>query len=133
MYLVLHYMHTCRNLGICSSLECILYSICTDMKPRIAQLMRLNTTKGKRVNIMEAIAPVWKKVGLLMDLDPIGRKVERIEAEHAHKWSGLDICCQEIFKLWLESPDATWGNLIKLLTDSEEGELARQVKDALEL
>jgi len=71
------------------------------MKPRIAQLMRLNTTKGKRVNIMEAIAPVWKKVGLLMDLDPVGRKVERIEAEHAHKWSGLDICCQEIFKLSL--------------------------------
>jgi len=103
------------------------------MKPRMAQLMKLKTTKGERVNIVESITPVWKDVGYLMDLDPEGRKVEHIEAEHAHKQNGLRICCQEMFKLWLDSPDATWQNLIELLVDSERQVLAEQVKDALGL
>ena len=105
----------------------------TDVKPRIAQLMRLKTAKGDRVNIMESIAPVWKKFGFLMDLDSNGQKVNRIEAEHAHKRNGQDICCQELFTLWLDGPDATWGNLIELLVDSEHKELAEKVKDALVL
>jgi len=32
------------------------------------QLMTLKTTKGERI---ESIAPVWKDVGFLMDLDPV--------------------------------------------------------------
>ena len=103
------------------------------MKPRMAQLMKLKSTKGERVNIIESIAPVWQKVGFLMDLDPNGQKVERIEAEHAHKHNGPDTCCREMFKLWLDSPNATWGNLIELLVDSEFKELAGQVKNALGL
>ena len=95
--------------------------------------MKLKTTKGERVNIIQSIASVWQKVGFLMDLDPNGQKVERIEAEHAHKQNGPDTCCREMFKLWLDSPDATWGNLIELLVDSEFKELAGQVKSALGL
>ena len=102
-----------------------------DTKPRMAQLMRLKTTKGEKVNIIESIAPVWKDVGFLMDLDPEGRKVVHIEAEH--RQNGLHVCCREMFKLWLDSPDATWGNLIELLVDSERKQLAEQVKDALGL
>ena len=103
------------------------------MKPRIAQLMKLTTTKGERVNIIEMIAPVWKDVGLLMDLDPNGQKVRNIEAEHAHKHNGLHICCREMFQLWLHSPDANWRNLIELLVDSEHKELAKQVENVLGL
>lgn len=95
--------------------------------------MRLKTTKGVKVNIIESIAPVWKKIGFLMDLDAKGQKVEHIEAEHALKQDGLDICCQEMFKLWLEDPNATWGNLIEILVDSDKEELAEQIKDALNL
>ena len=101
------------------------------MKPRIAQLMRLKNAKGEKVEIIKRIAPDWKEIGLLMDFDPYGRKIASIEAEHAHKRNGLVICCQEIFTLWLDTPDATWGNLIELLIDSEQQELAKQVKDAL--
>lgn len=103
------------------------------MKPRIAQLIQLKTAKGDRVNIMEAIAPGWKKFGLLMDLDSTRQKVRHIEAEHAHKQNGQDICCQELFTVCLDGADATWRNLIELLVDSEQGELAKQVRDALGL
>ena len=103
------------------------------MKPRMAQLMKLKTKKGERVNIIESVAPVWKDVGFLMDLDPEGRRIRCIDAEHAHKQNGLRICCREMFELWLDSPDATWGDLIELLVDSERKQLAEQVKDALGL
>ena len=102
------------------------YVFCVpDMKPGMAQLVKLKTTKGERVNIIESIAPVWRKVGFL---DEMGQKVE---AEH--KQNGRDFCCQEIFKLWLDSQKATWGNLIELLVDSERKQLAEQVKNALDL
>ena len=93
--------------------------------------MMLKTTRGDKVEIIKTIAPDWKGVGILMDLDPNARKVERIETDHAHKRNGSVICCQEIFRLWLDSPDATWGNLIELLNDSEYTELAEQVKNVL--
>ena len=46
---------------------------------------------------------------------------------------GQTVCCQEVFKLQLKGPDATWGNLIELLIDCEQTALAEQVKDALGL
>ena len=104
-----------------------------DMKPRISQLMKLKTRKGERVNIMESITPIWKDFGLLMDLDQVGQKVACIEAEHVHKQNGLHICCREIFTLWLDSPDTTWGKLMELLVDSDRKELAKHVKNALGL
>ena len=103
------------------------------MKPTIAQLTMLKNTKEEKVEIIENIAPDWTKVGFLMDLDPKGRKITKIEAEHAHKRNGLVVCCREMFILWLDRPDATWGNLIRLLVDSEQKDLAEQVKDALGL
>ena len=104
-----------------------------DSKPTMAQLMRLKTSKGEKVEIIKTIAPDWRQVGFLMDLDPKGHKIRCIEAEHAHKLNGPVICCQEVFTVWLDSPDATWGNLIELLIDSEHKELAEQVKIALGL
>ena len=106
---------------------------CTDMKPTMLQLNMLKTSKGDKVEIIETLAQDWKRVGFLMDFDPVGRKVACIEAENAHKRNGLVTCCQEIFMLWLEKPDATWANLIQLLYDSEQKDLAEQVKDALGL
>ena len=66
-----------------------------------------------------------------MGFDKDGQTVDLIEAEH-HADEGPD-CCQEVFKLWLRGPDATWGNLIELLIDCEQTSLAEQVKDALGL
>jgi len=97
----------------------------------MAQLMRIKMSKGDKVEIIKTIAPDWKQVGYLMDLDPKGQNVRHIEAEHAHKLNGPVICCQEMFRLWLDSPHATWENLIELLIDSEHKELAEQVKNAL--
>jgi len=120
------YACMCLLLLLDVSVFCII-----DWKPRMAQLMRMKTSKGEKVEIIKTIAPDWKQVGYPMDLDPRGQKIRCIEAEHAHKLNGPVICCQEIFTLWLDSPDAAWGNLIELLIDSEYTQLAEQVKSAL--
>ena len=112
---------------------CISALICIDTKPRMAQLMMLKSTTGDKVEIIRTIAPDWKNVGILLDLDPNARKVKCIETDHAYKQNGSIICCQEIFRLWLDSPDATWGNLIELLNDAEHAALAEQIKNALRL
>ena len=104
-----------------------------DMKPSMAQLTMLKNTKGEKVEIIKTIAPDWMEVGFLMDLDPKGRKIANTEAEHALKRNGPVVCCREMFILWLDRPDATWGNLIKLLVDAEQKDLAEQVEDALGL
>ena len=80
------------------------------------------------MKIIKTIAPDWKEVGICMDLDPNTRKVECIETDHAHKRNGSVICCQEIFRHWLDSPDATRGNLIELLIDAEHTTIAEQLK-----
>ena len=103
------------------------------MKPSMAQLTMLKNTKGEKVEIIKTIAPDWMEVGFLMDLDPKGRKIVNIEAEHAHKRNGPVVCCREMFTLWLDRPDATWKNLIRLLVDAEQKDLAEQVQDALGL
>ena len=93
----------------------------------------LKNAKGEKVEIIKTVAPDWKEVGFLMDLDPKGRKITNIEAEHGLKRNGPVVCCREMFILWLDQPDASWGNLIQLLVDAEQKDLAEQVKDALGL
>jgi len=102
-----------------------------DTNPRIAQLIKLKNAKGEKLEVVKSLTPHWRQLGLLMDFDKDGRTVDLIEAEHQMK--GQTVCCQEVFKLWLKGPDATWGNLIELLIDCEQTTLAEQVKDALGL
>ena len=101
-----------------------------DTKPRIAQLIKLKT-KHKKLEIIKSVTPQWRQLGLLMDFDDEGRTVDLIKAEYQSE--GQTACCQEVFKLWLKGPDATWGNLIELLIDCEQTALAGQVKDTLGL
>ena len=108
-----------------------LFSNGADSKPTITQLTVLKNSRGEKVEIIKTIAPDWMEVGILMDLDPKGKKVATIEAEHAHKRNGPVTCCRAMFTLWLDQPAATWGNLVKLFVDAEHKELAGQVQDAL--
>ena len=105
----------------------------TNVKLTMANLTSLKTAERDNLKIIETIAPRWKTVGYLMDLDPDRRKVDVIEAEYAHKQNGVVTCCQEIFKLWLDREDATWEKLNELLNGSGHKVLAEQVMDAVGL
>lgn len=100
-------------------------------KPTLAQLMKMKTTGGQKIEIIKLVAPQWKQLGALLDFDTEGRTVDLIEAEH--KLNGPVDCCQATMKLWLRGKgiDATWAALIELLDDIDQSELAKQVKSAL--
>ena len=91
----------------------------------------MKTADGEKIEIIKSTTPQWKKLGYLMDFDKQGQTVDFIEAEH--QLEGQAACCQEMFKLWLKCPNATWDNLIELLVDCDQKVLAEQVKSALRL
>ena len=57
--------------------------------------MRLKT----KVKVTKTIAPDWKQVGFMKELDPMG-KIRSIEAEHAHRLNGPVVCCQDFAIGW---------------------------------
>ena len=91
----------------------------------------MKTADGEKIEIIKSTTPQWKKLGYLMDFDKQGQTVDFIEAEY--QLEGQAACCQEMFKLWLKGPNATWDNLIELLVDCDQKVLAEQVKSALRL
>ena len=64
------------------------------MKPTMAQLMRLKTTEGRKVEIIKMIATDWKEFGFLMDLDPEGKQVATIEAENPRAQAFVTCSCK---------------------------------------
>ena len=49
-------------------------------------MAQLKTTGGDKVEIIKTIAPDWKEVGILMDLDPNAQKSNALkQTMHAHK------------------------------------------------
>ena len=93
----------------------------------------MKTASGEIVNIIEAVAPVWKRLGYLLDFDPNGQKLDLIKTNHQAE--GAEVCCEEMFKHWLagNGKPATWGTLIELLEYCGKSQLAEQIKSALDL
>ena len=114
---------------ICTA-GCFLFYL-TAMKPTLAQLTRMKTTTGEKIKIIESVAPQWKELGDLLDLDPEGRTLKLIEANIQLR--GHVACCWEMFVTWLQGKgrEATWEVLIELLDDIDQSELAKTVTTAL--
>ena len=103
----------------------------TPHKPTLSQLMKMKTTSGEDVKIIMSVAPQWKELGALLDIDTEGRTLNLIEADHQRE--GHAACCREMFMSWLECKreDATWAALIEALNDIDQSELTRQIKAAI--
>ena len=104
----------------------------TGKKPTLAQLTIMKTATGEKIKIIESVALQWKQLGDLLDFDPEGRTLELIEANNQLK--GHVACCREMFVMWLKGKgkEVTWEELIDILEDIDQSELAKKVKTALE-
>ena len=100
-------------------------------KPTLAQLMKMKTARGEKIEIIKCVAPQWKQLGIHLNFDPEGRTLDLIEAEH--KFDGPVDRCEATIKHWLKGNgnEATWNTVIELLEDMGEIELAKQVKSTL--
>jgi hypothetical protein len=107
--------------------SCILHS---DAKPTLAKLGVLRTTQGKKIKIIERVAPFWQRLGDQLEFDESGSKVTTIKADH----STSEACCRAMFQHWLNGNGLTpcsWRTLIDLLDDLDEVVLAQDIQSAL--
>ena len=95
--------------------------------------MKMTTTTGEKIQIINSVAPQWKQLGALLDFDAEGRTLSLIEADCQQE--GHIACCQKMFMHWLngKGKETTWKVLLELLEDIDQSELARKVKNALYL
>ena len=80
---------------------------------------------------MKKVSPGWYDLGVLMDFDDSGTKLDIIrESYHNNPVS----CCRAMFQHWLNGngrKPTSWRTLIELLEDSDQTVLAGEVRNAL--
>ena len=102
-----------------------------DPKPTLAKLRLLRTPQGKKIKIIERVAPFWQSIGDQLDFDDNGSKLALIKAEYP---ANPVACCRAVFQHWLSGNGLTpcsWRTLIDLLDDLDEVVLAQDIQSAL--
>ena len=104
--------------------------ISLDATPTLAKLSVLRTAGGKKIKIIERVAPFWQSLGDQLDFDESGSKLSLIKADH----STSEACCRAMFQHWLNgngvSP-CSWHTLIELLDDLDQEVLAQEIRNAV--
>ena len=103
----------------------------SDAKPTLAKLSLLRTSQGKKIKIIERVAPFWQRLGDQLDFDESGSRLALIQAEYPNNPMA---CCRAMFQHWLNGNGLTpcsWHTLIELLNDLDEVILAQEIQSAL--
>ena len=98
--------------------------------PSLARLRLLKTMSGKKIKIIDMVAPRWKYVGDLMNFDQTGETLDQIQKREASEESR----CRKMFQLWLEGKGVkpvSWATVLAILEDSDLKELAYDIKSFL--
>ena len=102
----------------------------SDAIPTLAKLRLLRNALGKKIKIIERVAPFWQSLGDHLDFDDSGSKLATIKADH----STSEACCRAMFQRWVSGNGLTpcsWRTLVDLLDDLDEVVLAQDIRSAL--
>lgn len=102
-----------------------------DATPTLGKLSILRTARGKRINIIEAVALQWLVLGDLLEFDSRGIKLGLIKATHP---SDPLACCRDMLQYWLDGHGVrpcSWRKLVELLEDCDLAELAKELQSVL--
>ena len=91
----------------------------------------LRTAQGKKIKIIERVAPFWQRLGDQLEFDNTGSKLALIKAKYP---ANPEACCRAMFQHWLSGNGLTpcsWRTLIDLLDDLDEVVLAQEIQNAL--
>ena len=99
----------------------------TDTKPTLREL-EIMPFGEKNINIIECLASDWKRVGILLDLNPA--RVDNIQSNCLPPRQ-VQKACTETFREWIKEDNATWTALLVLLERIEEIRLASDLREAL--
>ena len=82
----------------------------------------------KNINVMLSLAPQWKRVAILLDLNPALVDIIESNSLPPHQ---VEKACTEMFRQWIEGDEATWTSLLELLVHIKEIRLASDLREAL--
>lgn len=111
--------------------KCTCNTIIIDDVPTLAALSMLQTSQGKKIHIIQRMAPFWRDLGSLMDFDDSGSEVDIIDLKH--RGDPKD-CCRAIFQHWVNGNGVephSWYKLIELIQDCEQEALADEIQAML--
>ena len=103
----------------------------SDATPSLAKLAVLRTAEGKKIKIIERVAPFWQSLGDQLDFDKSGSKLALIKAEHP---TNPEACCRAMFQHWLNGNGVrpcSWRKLVELIDDLDQEVLAQEIQTAL--
>ena len=103
----------------------------SDATPTLAKLSLLRTAGGKKIKIIERVAPSWQSLGDQLDFDESGSRLALIKAEYP---TNPVACCRAMFQHWLNGNGVTpcsWRMLIELLDVLDQEVLAQEIQSAL--
>ncbi len=87
--------------------------------------------KKHRIQIISQLSPKWSDVSDLLGFSTA--RIQQIRQDN----SGVQDCCKEVMRLWLDSEDrachypTTWEGLIELLKDIELSSLASDIREVV--
>jgi hypothetical protein len=80
------------------------------------------------VNVIKKTAHVWQNVAAMLHFE--GHDISRIKQNERQ----AEDACRTVFIEWLEGKHrtpVTWGTIVQALNEAEQGELAKELKEAL--
>ena len=84
--------------------------------------------EDKNINVMLSLAPQWKRVAILLDLNPA--RVDIIERNSLPPYQ-VQKASTQMWREWIEGDGATWTALLELLVHIKEFRLASDLREAL--
>lgn len=99
-----------------------------DSVPTLKKLSLMKTDEGKKIKIIATVAPRWQDLGVQLEFDELGSKLDTIKTKNLND---PENCCREMFQHWLIGNGVrpcSWRKLIELLDDCDFEMLAGQVK-----
>ena len=108
-------------------------SIISGDQPKLHELQLLEGVDGRKVRVIERVAPDWKDLAIALGFDQ--SRIKTIEKDYR---GSMEEACQEMFMRWLDgehdlAQPCTWNTLISCLRRAAFIDVANSLKTILDL
>ena len=109
---------------------CLCFIIIAD-QPKLHELQLLEGVDGRKVRVIERVAPDWKDLAIAVGFDQ--SRIKTIEKNYR---GSMEEACQEMFMRWLDgehdlAQPCTWDTLIKCLRRAGFNDIANSLRTIL--
>ena len=110
---------------------CFACFIIIAVQPKLHELQLLEGVDGRKVRVIERVAPDWKDLAIALGFDQ--SRIKTIEKDYR---TNSEEACQEMYMRWLDgehdlTQPCTWDTLIKCLRRAGFNDVANSLRTIL--